>query len=370
MSGFQLKDYGSIAAAMMNHAKATQNDVTDFEIGSVVRTLMESSAIELDELYQKVFSGILDAIPTSIYKAFDFELIGKAAARGTVTVTFGGPIVEQLTIPAGTVFVMQGSSLKFTSVLDVVVPVGALSATVVVVCAIEGTAGNVDANAITGTDGYTMPAGASLTNNAFTSGTDGQTEAERKARFVEFIQSLSRGTLGSIRYAVRQARIVNSAGVLTEYVSRIGHVEVPGRANFYIYGSSGTPSAALVAAAQTMIDGTTNQSAGTYTDGYRALGVEVVVSAMVERTIPVSLRVSLMSGVAGSQDLKNAIATLLEAEFEGVESGTVLYVDQLLNATLTLPGVRQAVAGNNANIACGANEVLKLGALTVEWIDA
>lgn len=369
MAGFQLRDFVSIAAAMMNHAKATQDRLTDFEIGSVARTLMEAPAIELDELYQKVFAGILDAIPTSIYKQFDFELIGKAATRGTVVVNFGGPIEQSFTIPAGTVFGTQVASVKFTSVADVVVPVGVLAATIIVVCATEGIIGNVGANAITGTENFAFPAGAVITNPAFTSGTDGQTEAERKARFVEFIRSLSRGTMESIRYAVRQARILSQAGVLTEYVSRVGTDEVPGLVEVYIYGSSGMPSPALIALAQKIVDGEEPET-GAAVAGYRAAGVEVRVAPMAERSVPVRLRVTPVSDKVSKPEIRNRIATLLAVEFESVESGAFLYVEQLVEAALTVPGVLKVISANTENVACAPNEVLKLGDLHVEWANA
>jgi len=367
MSDFQLRNFASIAAAMMNHAKATQDKVTDFEIGSVARTLIEAPAIEVEELYQKVFAGILDAIPTSIYKAFDFELVGKAAARGTVQVQFAGPIAEPFIIPAGTVFITTAGALKYTSAQAVGVALGATSVGVIVSCTVEGKAGNIGANAIVATEGYTLPIGATLANLPFTSGTDGQTEAERKARFAEFIVSLSRGTDSAVRYAVRQARITSESGVLIEYVTRIGIVEVPGLATVYVYGSSGAPSAELLATAQRIVDGYVDPITGATTPGYVALGVEVRVERMVERVIPVGLQVELLPGFAGSTSTRNAITELLDSLFESIESGSILYVDQIVNAALTVTGVRRAAASNNTNIQCGPNEVLVLGALTVKF---
>jgi hypothetical protein len=48
---FQLKNFTSIAGAMINHMRGTQSDITDFVIGSKARTLVEAPAIEMDELY-------------------------------------------------------------------------------------------------------------------------------------------------------------------------------------------------------------------------------------------------------------------------------------------------------------------------------
>lgn len=374
MSGFQLKDFVSIVAAQVNHARATQDKLTDFEIGSVVRTLMEAPAIEIEELYQKIFAGVLDAIPTAIYKAFDFELIAKAAASGSVRITFSGPIVEEFTIPAGTVFDCAKSPLKFTSTADVVIPVGAESAAVVVVCVTAGTIGNVAAGSITGSPGYTLPVGSRITNDAFTSGVDAQTDAERKARFVEFIQSLSRGTVAALRYAVRQAQLTNAAGQLLEYVARVGVEESPGHVAMYIYGSGGMASAELLAKAQAIIDGYFDAPSGKLVSGYRAGGVKVDVLPMGERRIPVGLKVKVVYGVDLSPEskkaIKNDIATALAPEFESVESGDTLFVGQITEAALAVPSLQGAICSNELNERCAETEVLRLGDLSVEYVNA
>ncbi len=62
---FQIKDFASIAAAMINYLRASQDRVTDFEPGSVARTMLEATAAELDELYQQLFHGIREAIEVS-----------------------------------------------------------------------------------------------------------------------------------------------------------------------------------------------------------------------------------------------------------------------------------------------------------------
>lgn len=361
MAGFQLKDFVSIAAAMINHARASQENITDFEVGSAVRTIMEAPAVEIEEAYQRFFAGARDAINTSVYKAFEFEAVPAAAAAGSVYIAFPGPIVDAFEIPAGTVFTAPSSGLKYLSTEAVLVKVGVTTATVIVACSKPGIVGNSPAGAITSI-AYSLPIGSIITNPAITSGSDGQTDAERRARFVEFIQSLSRGTKTSILSAVRQAKIVNSAGVLTEYVTRVGLDEAPGHVRVYLYSSSGVPSIPLMTSAKTIVEGTANSP------GYRAAGVQVDVLPMAERLVPVSLKISLFNGITPSVHLKNTLATLLANVFEAVESGSVLYVEQITNVALTVTGVESVLADNVANELCAPYEVLRLGAFTVEWI--
>ena len=48
---FQIKDFASITASMINWLRANTTKVTDFNVGSVVRTMAEASAAEMEELY-------------------------------------------------------------------------------------------------------------------------------------------------------------------------------------------------------------------------------------------------------------------------------------------------------------------------------
>lgn len=48
---FQIKDFASIVASQINHARAVSDKITDFQPGSVARTIMEAPAVEIEELY-------------------------------------------------------------------------------------------------------------------------------------------------------------------------------------------------------------------------------------------------------------------------------------------------------------------------------
>jgi hypothetical protein len=44
---FQIKNFVSIVAAMVNHMRATQDKITDFNVGSVARTLSKHRLLKL-----------------------------------------------------------------------------------------------------------------------------------------------------------------------------------------------------------------------------------------------------------------------------------------------------------------------------------
>ena len=362
---FQLKDMVSISAGMINRAKATQTKITDFNVGSVARTILESSAIEVEQFYQRMFYGILEAIPTAIYLGFDFALIESTAARGLVTINFGGPIVEAFTIPAGTIFINSSNNIKLLSAQDVPVAVGLLTINVLVECSQVGSVGNATYGAINATQNYDLPIGSVIVGNAIVSGSDGETELERKARFSQFIQTLARGTNAAVEYGARMAQVFDANSNLVDYVTRAGFLEVPGTMDVFIYGTNGLASADLVVDAQKLVDGYWDDINQTFVAGYRPVGIRVRVFAMQEQPVDAVFTVEMFAGVALDSTVKNAILNSLSYQITSVEPSFVLFVENLDNAVLSVAGVKAVRNNLLQNITCPFNVALVMGNLQV-----
>lgn len=362
--GFQLKDFRSITAAMINRARATQTKLTDFNVGSVARTLMEAPAVEIEEFYQRMFAGIMDAIPVAIYRGFDFPMQEKAKARGTVTLTFAQPLSQAFTVPAGSVFNAPALGVRYLSLAALTAPAGATSAAIAVEAENVGAAYNVPANAISAVQGLSLPTGAVIGNAPVTSGSDGESEIERASRFAEYIGSISRGTLPSVEYAASTAKVRNVSGEVVEEVSRIGSDEAPGEARVYIYGSGQVASPALVAAAQQVIDGYYDQGAQAYVPGYSPVGVNVLVMPMTEEPRSVALTVTLADGFTLA-DVRGDVITRVAQALDRVESGSTLYAEAINDAALRALGVMSVRHDLTANYVCPRNVVLTPGTITV-----
>ena len=69
---FRIKDFSSIVEDMILTARAHTDRITDYNIGSVARTVLEAAGLELDALYQAMYFNLLDAIPIAIYEGFAF----------------------------------------------------------------------------------------------------------------------------------------------------------------------------------------------------------------------------------------------------------------------------------------------------------
>lgn len=353
---FQIKDFASIVAAEINHARAVTTKITDFQPGSVARTLMEAPAVEIEELYLQMFLGLRDAIPVATFLSFGFERLPAARAVGFVSVSSEAPLAAPLTIPVGTDFYATDGR-KYISTTEVVWPSGAILSLVPVQYAAAGLAGNIAAGAITSSPFFSTA--FVVSNQTIETGRDEETDTEREARFAEFVQSISRGTLVACTYAATQSRVLDADGNIAEYVTRTGVDEQAGHVRIYLYSSLGTPSAALLSNGQTRIDGSDG------TPGYRAAGVRVDVLGMLERAVPLSVDVDMLDGYELDGGVEQQLGDIFAAQIRAVLPGETLYLGSLIEAMLATTGVRAIVPETTENIVCEINEALTPGVLTI-----
>lgn len=353
---FQIKDFASIVAGQINHARSVTDKLTDFAPGSVARTIMEAPAAEMEELYLQMFLGLRDAIPTAVFRSFDFTALPAAYARGYATVTADvTPTADQI-IPEGTTFI-AGDGRIYAATRYVTWLAGRASVSVPVIAPAIGLAGNVVEGGIVSSPAFTT--GYTVSNPAITSGRDLETDAEREIRFAGFIQSLSRGTIAACRYAASQVVVLNSTGEVIEYVDRVGLTEEPGHVRIYIHGSGGTPSGDLLTAGQLAMDGTSDAP------GYRAAGVRVDVLAMLERSVSRSIAVGMLDGYTLDTDTRALLASIYATQVAAIQPGATLQLGTLREALLSADGVASVVFADSANITCGQEEALVAGTLTI-----
>lgn len=358
---FQIKDFASIVLAEINHARAVTTKITDFQPGSVARTLMEAPAVEIEELYMQFLLGLRDAIPVATFLSFGFEKLPAARAAGFVSISSILSRPDPILIPVGSKFYAEDGRV-YESVEAVVWPAGTAPVSVQVVHTAAGLVGNVAAGVINRADlfgdGYTV------SNQPITSGRDLESDAEREARFADFVRSLSRGTVVACLYAAKSAQVLDASGNVTEYVTRAGIVEEPGWVRIYTYSNLGVPSAALLLDGQRRLDGSRDDEAGTITPGYRSAGVRVDMLPMSERAVPFSASVAMFSGYDFTPAVSQRLHDLAADAISNVQPGQTLYLGTLIEQLLSAPGVRAVVPATNENIVCAENEALVPGTFT------
>lgn len=358
---FQIKDFVSIVASMVNHMRGTQRKITDFQPGSVARTLVEGPATEIEELYIQMFLGLREAIPVATFLSFGFNKLPAGTAHGFVSVAATELPDEDMEVPAGTLFeAIDGRTYVSTSAVTwhageaiVRIPVAATQ---------TGLAGNIAAGQIT--SGPFGP-GYTISNSAIDTGRDAETDAEREARFADFVAALSRGTVVACLYAARMAQVLDEDGHVYEYVTRSGIVEEPGYVRIYIYSSRGVASAELLLNGQRIMDGWRDELTGDVVPGFRSAGVRVDILPMVQRSVPFAMQVEMLPGYSLTSAVRQQFDNVFVSIIASVQPGDVLYIGTLIDAFLSVAGVRRIVPASNENIVCGHHEALIAGALTV-----
>lgn len=345
---FQIKSFAAIAAGIINHARATQVKATDFTVGSILRTLLEAPAVEIEELYLQFFNGLREAIPSAVFRAFSFERKAASPATGLVRLVFAAQSTPRI-IAAGTSFVVSGAAASFSSVEEVTVGIGVGTVNVRVNADEAGLAGNV-----VGGTAFTMaPALAGLTVcqalTDFTGGADLETDDERRARFVAYVQSLPHGTLASIEYALSTVRLFDGAGAEVERVAHYFIDEVylrspllpTGMIDVYVHNGAAPGSLALQTRATEVLHGYTDAS-GQKVPGYKAAGVRLTVYPATEQALNVAADVVVAPGYAWST-VNAAITTAINAYIAGLQIGQTAFPAELVSVAMALPGVASFV---------------------------
>lgn len=361
---FQIKDFASIVAAQVNHARAVTDKITDFAPGSVARTLMEAPAIEVEELYLQMFSGLRDAIPVATFQSFGFNKLPASRAFGYVSVSAAAALGAPIAVPAGTKFT-TASGASYSSTVDVTWPAGASLVRIPVQADAVGIVGNVAPGVINAAGLFPSSSGFVVGNALIANGSDAESDADREARFRDYVRAISGGTVAACLYAVSQSMILDADGNVSEYVERTGFTEIPGRMTIYVYSNQGIPSAALLAAAQLAIDGERNEISGVVTAGAGPAGVRTDALAMAERAVSVSVNVGMLDGYSLTPAVIQAMTDIYGTAIRAVKPGTTLYLGSLVESMLAVPGVATIVPVTTSNIVCSASEALTPGALTV-----
>ncbi len=342
---FQIRDFASIAAGMINYMRATQEKITDFNVGSVARTLVEAPAVELDELYQQMFIGLREAIPVSVYNSFGFGALPAEAGSGAARFSCLVAAPANVLIPAGTAIRAPSGTYKYATLIDATLLAGQTHVDVMVYCEVAGSITNALANTLTemvspisGIDSVTNPI-------AFTNGREAETETERKIRFQGYIASLPRGTSSAVAYGAKQASLKDVNGLIIEDVHFVKIVEPYltdvlqpiGLALCYIHNGGGGTSSSLVTEAQKIIDGY-RLADGTPVPGWKAAGVVVNVIAAGEVLVNVTAVVTV-SGYSDAATTRTAVSDAIQAYLRGVDIGVTISPSEIIATAMKVTGV-------------------------------
>lgn len=347
---FQIKDFASIVASMINVMRASTRKITDFNVGSVARTLVEAPAIELDQLYQEMFHGLREAIPVATYTSFDFGLLPSAPSTGVLTFYAAAGNTTPSLIASGTLTKNSTTNKLYRTTRDVVLEVGETEVSVSAVAQESGLQTNCDANSILEIVG-SIPGVVGVANlTPFTGGRDLETPEERKLRFQAFISTLARGTNAALRYGASTAVVRDINDQVTERVVHIGIIEpyeedpienLPGFVQIYVHNGTGGTTPTLVAEVQKVIDGYYD-TAGNPIPGWKSAGVEVSCYAATEVVVPVTGVLTILSGYQSSAVITEAV-TAVRNYLLALDVGKEAIRNEIIERIMAVAGVYNLV---------------------------
>ena len=300
-------------------SKSTQ--LVDFTVGSVLRSISEANAAVMLWLQGLVLQVLTMArLSTSSGVDVDSWVNDWGVTRLAATLSAGQVTFSRFTptlaavVPLGAQVQTGDGTQTFQVVLDAtnsawsltsngyLLPVGVASVAVPVQSMAAGSSANVTAGTITTL--FTSIVGVDTVSNlsAFAGGTGAETDAALKARFVQFIGSLSKSTTTAILYAVQSLQLGVQATIIEN--QNIDGSSNPGFVLVTINDGTGYPPALLIAAAQNAVNFT------------RAAGVNFAVAAPI--ATPAAINCAITTGVG--YDHNSVVAVVAAATLAFVKS--------------------------------------------------
>lgn len=292
-----MKSLRDILNNMVNWVRTGSPNLTNFTPGSVIRTLLETVAMEIESMYFQMHKGFRWALENSVFHSFGFTKLPATFANGVLTIDVAN-VTEPVGIPKGTIYttlpIDSKRFIRYETVEDVVISPFSSSIDVRVKCTVAGIDGNVPANSVR-IAMNPLPIYRSITNKeAIGGGNNEESNSDRKRRFNHYIRSLSKGTLEAIRFGVMEVQPTEDdlEGVAGVYVTdTVGIVFV------YAHDSEGNLSDTL----RERIVGNLIH--------YRAAGIEVVVEPVNKIVVDMKVKILLDPSIKNKELYRSHIET-------------------------------------------------------------
>ena len=266
-----IKRQSEILSDMIDYTSSITNKVTDFTVGSAVRSLFDAFSIELEMLYMLTSENIQEGIDAGLMSAFDFSPKEAQKAYGNVTIEFYNPLENAISIDKGTRFSTSSAenSIYFEADSSYIVPEGSSEFTLSVICNVPGEDGNVVAGEISNVETSLYNVSKVYNTSDILTGRKEETYEEAKSRFQLFIESRGRATKKSVLYGALSVPEVNTA-----YIE-----EQTGLVNVYVADDNGNLTQSLQ---QKVIDAL---------EDYRPAAIKLNVFPMLKKDLDIDATV-------------------------------------------------------------------------------
>lgn len=337
------KAFGTILQEMLDYLAGSASALTDFNVGSATRSLMEAVALVLAELHylgEQLVSRFFVSTATGQWldmRAAEYGLYRIQAAPTTRSLSVShaaGPIV---TIPVGQQFAtLPGAAVQviYQVTQAATLAAGAASVGVLVISTTAGAATAIpDATDLRQQGTALAYIDAISTGSILLAGTDRETDDQLRARLLDHMQNPA-GPGSAADY---------ERAVLDEFAGVIGSVTViplwagPGTVEVLVLGPSGSiPSGGTIAQVQAFLD------------TWAPIGAAVTVSAPGTASVDVTVTVTPAAGFDAATVRAN-VATAIEAYIDALGIAQDVLIGGVANAIWDTDGVGGASGHDGGN---------------------
>lgn len=367
------KNFDTLVSDQTAAVQSSASGLIDFSEGSVLRAIIESNAavaLWLESLVIGLLAVTRAATSSgSDLDSFvaDFGLTREPSVPSSGSVTFSRfTDTQSALVPLGLQVQTADGSVTFVVTEDATNPAwspsqqgyvinsGTPSVTVPVMATAGGSVSNVVANSIT-LILSAVPGVNTVTNAlAFTGGADAETDAALRLRFQSFLNSLARGTLTSISYAIStvQTGLTDS---IAENVNPDGSPH-PGYLTITVDDGTGSPPGSLLTAAAVAVD------------QYRGAGIAFGVFGPTKLTANVVFALTTETGYDHSTVVAEAVAAVV-AFINGLSLGYELPYTRLVQVIYdSSPGITNVTGvtlnGGTSDMTATAAQVVRAGTVS------
>jgi phage-related baseplate assembly protein len=265
------KSFTQLVSDAATAAQGYATSALDLSVGSVLRAIFEATSATVLWLHGLILA-LLNATRASTSNGSDldtwmadFNLVRLPAVSATGLVNFSRftPSLEA-TVPVGTLLQTADGTQKYLVIADsaqshfsasrsaYILPPLTAFVQVAIQAVTPGTSGNAVIGAIS-VIGQSLPGVDTVSNSAgLSNGTDAETDVAFRARFQDYLQSLSKATKGAVGYAIESFRDGLNY-TITENQNRDGSAHL-GYFFAVVDDGSGAPSDTLLAGVSNAID--------------------------------------------------------------------------------------------------------------------
>jgi uncharacterized phage protein gp47/JayE len=353
----EIRRYEDIMQQATANMIAQQDKITDFNLGSIIHTFLDTIARIAERIYVAIRQGYNENLRLVPYSIFKFRRKLGRKASGTVVFSRAMPL------PARTIIV-SGTKVSYENKDYITTEVGFIEAgdvnsnPIKILAADIGVSFNIPSGVIDSIKTAVPEDVVTVTNNvAVTGGTDIESDAEFDERFKIFINGLSGTNIYAIMSAALELDIVRSVSV-QEHKPLLRNIF---NLTVYVDDGSGTAPEETIATVKLAIegDGTAEHQ------GHLAPGVNIRI--LPPQTVPVNFSIIAYAYRADIQGVETEVRRIVTEYINSLRIGKPVILSEVVARIKALPYVRDVqIVSPVENIVIGTDQIPRSGISEIE----